>query len=279
MNESTIHHKDYERFSRRKKHFIIIIGVMFLVLVGILVVILHRYLPAAIDHVRWLVESYEGRRYLFKALALAGFLLLICQAGVLAGRFADSLWLNRGGARSKSSLPPVCGTNPMITTTSAIRREWHKSWAWPAWTVRVTGELVERAVVRFAVLRDQGTIVAGRDRMRIRNQGWFGEAWSLQRRGEVCAMAERRRKGFADGSLGIDEQYEIKAEGKTLALLPFANGNGYQIQAQGQVLGYIRQTNDKQGAMDCSDSVPDHVQLFLVWLAQLSPRSRHHTSG
>jgi len=276
VNESTIHHKDYERFSRRKKHFIIIITVMFLVLVSILVVILHRYVPTAIDHVRWLVESYEGRRYLFSALALTGFFLLICQAVVLAARFTDSLWLKRGGARSKSSLPPVCDANPMISTTSAIRRELHMSRWWPEWTVRVTDELGGRAVVRFAVLREQGTIVAGKGRLRIRNRSWFGEAWILQCRGEVCATAERKRMSFAKDSWSNATHYEVQAEGKVLTLS--LSANGYQIQAQGQILGYIRRTNDEQGAMDCSDSVPDHVQLFLVWLAQLSRRSRTQTS-
>ena len=274
MNESTMRHKSARRISRLKTY--IIITVIFLVVVGILAVILRRYLPTAIDSVRWLVESYEGRKYLFSALALAGFFLLICQAVVLAARFTDSLWLNRGGDRSKSSLPPVCGESPMIPTTSAIRREWHRPWSWPAWTVRVTGELGGRAVVRFAVLRDQGTIVAGRDRLRIRNQSWFGEAWTLLCRGEVCATAELKRMSFAHG-FWIDRQYEVQAEGKVLTLLPSANG--YQIRAQEQILGYIRQTDGEQGAMDCSDAVPEHVQLFLVWLAQLVPRSRHQETS
>jgi len=161
----------------------------------------------------------------------------------------------------------------------------------------------EVAKLRFGVLRG-GSLSIGLNVFKIRNASTFGNAWTLEHDGESCAQGSVKHYGMVDqmrdALSGTNEEFvsraqeqesirvgsfgdyiSVQADGMYLSLVPsrFGDSNeSFCIVANGVLVGSIgwhwstlRQSHHV--SIQCNASVPEHLQLFLIWL-RVNPKKQ-----
>jgi len=146
-----------------------------------------------------------------------------------------------------------------------------------------------------------GSLSVGPSSYKIRNKNYIGSECTLEQNGEVCAQGRIKLYGMMDqmrdALSATDEEFisraqeqetiklassgrrycSIQANEMHLSLVPSRFGEGdreptYCILANGAIVGSISwrsgimQHRDRV-TIQCSTSVPRHLQLFLIWLA------------
>lgn len=118
-------------------------------------------------------------------------------------------------------------------------------------------------------LCEQGRIVDSQIGYEIRKHGVFSGRWTLEHAGAVVAEAHKPSamfRSFEVSSQGLD--FTVRAES--------AFGRAFEIIVGKQVVGSIRPTHafTRRATIQCSDILPEHVQLFSFWLVGLTWRRR-----
>ena len=116
-------------------------------------------------------------------------------------------------------------------------------------------------------LTEQGRIVEPQIGYDIRKHGAFSGRWTLERAGDVVAEAHKPSamfRSFEVSSQGMD--FTVRAES--------AMGRAFEIMVGHQVVGSIRPAHafSRRATIECSDSIPEQLQLFSFWLVGLTWR-------
>lgn len=198
---------------------------------------------------------------------------------------------------------------PAFEETTGRKSFWGSAYHFAAF-----GSYKETAKVGFG-LAGGGRLSIGRSVFEVRSASPFSNDWTLQHNGEACAHGSVKHYGMMDqmrdavsamdeeailpgrqeeettllASSSRGEYCNIEADEMCLSLVPSPFGNSdeeraFCILANGAIVGSICKhwgavgllggRNDRV-SIQCSSSVPEHLQLFLVWLAinphKLSP--------
>lgn len=109
----------------------------------------------------------------------------------------------------------------------------------------------------------------------IRKHGVFSGHWTLEQAGAVVAEAHKPSAMFRSFEVQSgDVHITVRAE------TPFTRV--FVIEDGPRVIGYVRPDHafTRRCSLECSDSVPVHMQLFAFWLTALAwKRAAQSSSG
>lgn len=136
-----------------------------------------------------------------------------------------------------------------------------------SWNFRVDGGASGPALLRFQFFSEQGSIeVAGRE-FTVRKHGPLSGRWTLEREGAVEAEANKPSALF--------RSFEIQS-GAGLFRLKAASAftRSFEIRSGDRSVGTIRPAHafTRRAGIECSEAVPQLVQLFAFWLTVLAWR-------
>ncbi len=117
----------------------------------------------------------------------------------------------------------------------------------------------------------------GRNDYDIRKHGVFSGHWTYEQRGHLVADAHKPSAMFRTFDISC------KSEGLALTLQAVsAFQRAFEISRGDRVVGRISPAHPftRRTTIECSDVVPEHLQLFAFWLAGLAwRRSARSNSG
>lgn len=142
-----------------------------------------------------------------------------------------------------------------------------------SWDFTAGGLSTGSASVEYDWLTEQGRIADALMAYDIRKHGVFSGRWTLERAGGVVADAHKPSamfRSFEVSSHGV--QFTVRAES--------ALGRAFVIIVGQQIVGSIRPAHafTRRAAIQCSDLIPEHLQLFSFWLVGITWR-RSASSG
>ncbi len=143
-----------------------------------------------------------------------------------------------------------------------------------SWNFVVRGFSSGPATVKYDWFSEQGRIDFGGVEYDIRKHGMFSGRWTLERAAVVVAEAHKPSAMF--------RAFEIRSESVHLLLkaeTPFTRA--FHLSMGGRTVGSIRPAHafTRRATIECSGSIPEHVQLFAFWLVGLSWRRSANSSG
>lgn len=131
------------------------------------------------------------------------------------------------------------------------------------------------ATVEYDWLAEQGRVVVAGTGYDVRKHGVFSGRWTLERSGHVVADA---RKPSA-----LLRSFEITGEGVGFSLRAVSPlTRAFEMSMRQQVVGGISPVHafTRRATIECSDAIPEHLQLFAFWLVGLTwRRSASSNSG
>jgi hypothetical protein len=133
-----------------------------------------------------------------------------------------------------------------------------------SWNYSITDSASEvTASVRFNFLDEQGNISLGSNYYGIEHT-WLGGKWSLTIGDRVVAVAVKPNP--------LTRYFEVSYDSQNLILRAESLfTRSFLIEQNGRLLGRIQPKHlfTKRASIDCSSSVPIHIQVFLFWLTVL----------
>jgi len=133
------------------------------------------------------------------------------------------------------------------------------------------------ATVEYDWFTEQGRIVIAQNAYDIRKHGVFSGHWTYEQCGRLVADAHKPSAMFRTFDISC------RSEGLSLTLqAESAFHRAFEIISEQRVVGRIAPAHPftRRATIQCSDVVPEHLQLFLFWLAGLAwRRSARSNSG
>ncbi|WP_394541302.1 hypothetical protein PRJ39_13090 [Lysobacter enzymogenes] len=142
-----------------------------------------------------------------------------------------------------------------------------------SWNYSVSGLALGAAELTFGPLSDQGAIAIEGTRLEIRKEGWVNANWTLEREGNVVAVAKRR-------SL-LGRSFDLTCSGQALLLKPQTLlVRDYHLLLGDAVVGTIEPEHPltRKARVQCDAVVAETIQLFSFWLVAMVWRSTTDTS-
>lgn len=144
-----------------------------------------------------------------------------------------------------------------------------------SWNFTLGGLSSGTATVEYDWLAEQGRILVGNIAYEVRKHGVFSGHWTLERSGHVIADA---RKPSA-----LMRSFEITGEGVEFSLRAVsALTRAFEMELGRKIVGRVSPVHPftRRATIQCSDVIPEHLQLFAFWLVGLSwKRSASSNSG
>jgi hypothetical protein len=144
-----------------------------------------------------------------------------------------------------------------------------------SWDFNAGGLSSGSATIEYDWFTEQGRIVHSHIGYDIRKHGVFSGHWTLEQAGSVVAEALKPSAMFR--SFEVTSQsvhFTVRAES--------ALARAFEILVGQQVVGTIRPAHafTRRATIQCSDAIPEHIQLFSFWLVGLTwRRSASSNSG
>jgi hypothetical protein len=146
-----------------------------------------------------------------------------------------------------------------------------------SWDFTASGLSSGLATLEYDWLTEQGRIVIGGSDYDIRKHGVFSGHWTYEQSGYLVADAHKPSAMFRTFDISC------KSEGLVLTLqAESAFQRAFEISSGERVVGRISPAHPftRRSTIECSDVVPEHLQLFAFWLAGLAwRRSARNNSG
>jgi hypothetical protein len=139
-----------------------------------------------------------------------------------------------------------------------------------SWDFTASGLSSGTAAVEYDWLTEQGRIVIGDNDYNIRKHGVFSGHWTYEHRGQLVAEAYKPSALFRTFDIS-----SLQSEGHSLTLqAESAYHRAFEITSEQRVVGRIWPVHPftRRSTIQCSDEVPEHLQLFAFWLAGLAWR-------
>ena len=146
-----------------------------------------------------------------------------------------------------------------------------------SWDFTVLGLSSGAATVEYDWLTEQGRMVIAHQECEVRKQGVFSGHWTCEQGGRVLAEALKPSAMF--------RTFEISCRGEGPGLTLAAESafhRAFEILQERRVVGRISPAHPftRRATIQCSEGVPEHLQLFAFWLAGLAwRRSARSNSG
>jgi hypothetical protein len=116
----------------------------------------------------------------------------------------------------------------------------------------------------YRAFSEQGEIATDPHGYEITKLGVFSGKWEMRRDGKEIALASKTSAFFRRIEIISDHgEYLIEAKG------PFSTK--FILWKDGSEMGMIQRKHffSRSAVMDCSNEVPEHIQLFCLWLTLL----------
>lgn len=123
--------------------------------------------------------------------------------------------------------------------------------------------------MKYDWLTEHGRVVIGRNDYDVRKHGVFSGHWTYELRGQLVAEAYKPSPMF--------RTFDISCQSEGLSLTLQAESafhRAFEISSEQRVVGRIWPAHPftRRATIQCSDVVPEHLQLFAFWLAGLAWR-------
>lgn len=132
------------------------------------------------------------------------------------------------------------------------------------WNFRVPDTSAGTAELNFNFLTEQGDIQFSGQAFEVRKHGWTSGHWTLESNHGVLIDGQKVSPFLRTFVIQAhDRSFTLKAQS--------AFGRSFDVLESDRVQGTIRPVHPftRRTVLDCSDEVPELVQLFCFWLVAL----------
>jgi hypothetical protein len=131
----------------------------------------------------------------------------------------------------------------------------------------VYGLSVGGADTEYNWFTEQGRIIIAEDIFEVKKQSIFLGHWTYEQHGRVIADAQKPSAFFRT----FDISYGSEGQSITLQAVS-AFSRVFEIISEGRVVGSIAPAHPftRRATIECSDSIPENIQLFAFWLAVIT---------
>ena len=136
-----------------------------------------------------------------------------------------------------------------------------------SWDYTTYGTSSGAATVEYDWLTEQGRIIIGHMNCDVRKHGLFSGHWTLEQSGNFVAEARKSSAMF--------RSFEINGTGAGFTVqAASAMTRAFEISRSGLVVGLISPTHafTRRATISCSNTIPEHLQLFAFWLVAMTWR-------